>query len=64
MVTSVASTMFFDRGAGVVEQAAEKPPLGCSSRADLAMLSAAASNRSKKDTSRGRIRSFMVSASQ
>src|SRR5829696_8830292 len=34
-----------------------------SSRADSAMLSAAASNRSKKDSSRGKIRSLMASAS-
>jgi hypothetical protein len=35
-----------------------------SSREDSAMLSAAASNRSTKDSSRGKIRSLMLSASQ
>jgi hypothetical protein len=35
-----------------------------SSRADWAMLSAAASNRSKKDSSPGKIRSRMASTSQ
>jgi hypothetical protein len=35
-----------------------------SSRADWTTLSAAASNRSKKDSSRGKIRSLMASASQ
>jgi hypothetical protein len=60
---AVAFVLVLDQPFGFSSGSTKSPRRSSSSRADSAMLSAAASNRSKKDSSRGKIRSLMAFAS-